>query len=101
MRKSAHARAALLLAGAAMITTATVSAATYETLTATVTAIEPGGLIVLHDGSTLALDKKVSVTGTPEVGASATVTYSADENGYDLLTVKFAKGPSAPSVARP
>lgn len=98
MRTSAVALTAMLLAGAAAFPA---TASTYETLTGNIVAIKPNGSFVLHDRTTIVPDKKVAITGTPEVGGAATLTYSADENGYSLYTLAFAKAPAAEGVAKP
>lgn len=94
MRKSAF---PVLLAAAATVSAAPASAATYETLTARVAAVQSNGLVTLHDHSTLALvDATTRVDGVAEPGADVTVTYSADENGYAIAAVRFSNpGPGS------
>lgn len=69
-------------------------ASTIETLSGTVKSVDASGIIQLHDGSSLVLDKDVKIDGVPTAGARATLSYSADENGYTYETAKFENQPS-------
>lgn len=69
-------------------------ASTYETFTAKVLGVTPNGLIQLHDGSTIDLDKSVKIEGSPVANGDVTVTYSADENGYTYFTARFQTAPT-------
>lgn len=86
-------RSALVLTSLFALSSATASlsasAATYESLTGTVSSIDTAGRIQLGDNSTIILDKTVAVDGVATPGAQVTLTYSADENGYVFQTAKF------------
>ncbi len=69
-------------------------ASTFETLSGTVKSVDPSGIIQLHDGSSLVFGNDVKIDGVPTPGGRATLTYSADENGYTYETAKFESQPS-------
>jgi hypothetical protein len=78
-----------LIAASAIAASLPAVAATYEGLTTTVKSIDAAGRIHLGDNSTITLDKNVVVEGQAAPGATLSLTYSADENGYVWQTAKF------------
>jgi hypothetical protein len=62
-----------------------------DSLTATIKEIDGKGNIVLQDGSKISIDEKMTVEGTPEVGAKVSVVFSGDENGYEITKIVISK----------
>jgi hypothetical protein len=62
-----------------------------DSLTATIKEVDEKGNIVLNDGSTISIDEKVQVEGTPEPGAKVSVVFSGDENGYEISKIVVSK----------
>jgi hypothetical protein len=62
-----------------------------DSLTATIKEIDGKGNIVLHDGSKISVNEKMTVEGTPEVGARVSIVFSGDENGYEITKIVISK----------
>lgn len=63
----------------------------YDHLSATIRSIDAAGKITLSDGSVRAPGKTVPISGTPETGADISVSFTGDENGYELKSITISR----------
>ena len=95
---------ALVLGPACLLVMAAGAAApsfAYDHLSATITKVDAVGRITLSDGSVLAPAKTVLIDGLPEAGATASVSFSGDENGYDIKSITISRTPRDQVPANP